>query len=73
MHRAWVAETFGPDVAHLPESERRATLDLLSVVTDVYTWKQLRRDQGASRAVTQARMTALVAAVLASSTGHEEG
>ena len=41
-----------------------ALVDLLVVATDVYTWKLLRRDQGASRAVTEQRMEQLVRAVL---------
>jgi AcrR family transcriptional regulator len=60
MHRAWVAEVFAPYV-----DGDDALVDLLVVATDVYTWKLLRRDRGLSRARTEARMTTLVAAVLA--------
>jgi len=53
-HREWVEAMFGaPELT--PE---------LVVATDVYTWKLLRRDQGASRAVTEQRMERLVRAVL---------
>lgn len=72
VHRAWVEETFGPAVAQLPAAGRTTALDLLAVVTDVYTWKQLRRDQGASRDVVRTRIAALVAAVLASAASAKE-
>lgn len=63
MHRAWVTDAFAP---HLPgdDDERTAAIDLLAVATDVYTWKQLRRDRGLSRARTEERMRHLVRALL---------
>jgi AcrR family transcriptional regulator len=60
VHRAWVAEVFGPLVA-----DDEVLLDLLVVATDVYTWKLLRRDRGLSRSRTEARMKTLVTSVLA--------
>jgi AcrR family transcriptional regulator len=62
MHRSWVATVFAP---HLQGDE--VLLDLLVVVTDVYTWKLLRLDRGLSRSRTLERMTTLVRAVLATS------
>lgn len=63
FHAGWVEEVFAP---YLPDG--RAARDertaLLVVATDVYTWKLLRRDQGASRAATEQRMERLVRAVL---------
>ena len=67
-HRAWVAEVFSPLVAALSDDAREATLDLLVVATDVYTWKLLRRDRGLGRAVTEERLTRLAEAVLAAAT-----
>ncbi len=61
LHRRWVRTVFAPYLG-----EGTATLDLLVVATDVYTWKLLRRDRRLSRARTQALMTHLVEAVLAS-------
>lgn len=63
MHRTWVADAFAP---YLPEEtdDRTALVDLLAVATDVYTWKQLRRDRGLSRARTQERIERLVRALL---------
>ncbi|MDF1606336.1 TetR/AcrR family transcriptional regulator [Nocardioides sp. YIM 152315] len=63
FHRAWVAEVFGP---LLPDvgAEREVLTDLLCVATDVYTWKQLRRDRGLGPAATETRVRALVRALL---------
>ena len=64
MHRTWVETVFAP---HLPGAgaAREARVDLLAVVTDVYTWKQLRRDRGLDRTTTEQRIHTLVAAVTA--------
>jgi AcrR family transcriptional regulator len=64
LHQAWVETVFAP---HLPPAgaRREELVDLLAVACDVYTWQQLRRDRGLDRATTVARMTHLVAALLA--------
>ena len=67
VHRAWVAEVFDQFV----HGDERS-IDLLVVVTDVYTWKLLRRDRRLSRAQTEQRMKDLVAAVLASLNGSTD-
>ena len=63
FHRHWVEEVFAP---HLPAvaDEREELVDLLSVATDVYTWKQLRRDRGLGVAATEQRIRALVSALI---------
>lgn len=63
FHLGWVEKVFAP---HLPAGRpaREERISLLVLVTDVYAWKLLRRDRGASRAVTEQRMTRLVRAVL---------
>ncbi len=63
MHREWNEEAFGP---HLPTdaAEREALVDLLTVVTDVYTWKLLRRDRGLDRTTTERRIHRLVTALI---------
>lgn len=66
VHREWVAATFAPQLAGLPEDEREASVDLLVVATDVYAWKLLRRDRGLSRDVTEQRMRVLAQAVVRS-------
>jgi AcrR family transcriptional regulator len=72
VHRTWVEESFGDRLAHLEPDRRLEALDLLAVVTDVYTWKLLRRDQGSSRTRAEARIAALVAAVLTAAGSREE-
>ncbi|HET9423096.1 MAG TPA: TetR family transcriptional regulator [Nocardioides sp.] len=63
FHARWVQEVFAP---YLPAGRvaRDERVALLVVATDIYTWKLLRRDQGAGRAVTEQRMERLVRAVL---------
>lgn len=63
FHARWVEEVFAP---YLPAGRvaRDERVALLVVATDIYTWKLLRRDQGAGRAVTEQRMERLVRAVL---------
>ena len=46
------------------EAAREARVDLLVVATDVYTWKQLRRDRGLDRGTTTQRIHELVAALI---------
>jgi AcrR family transcriptional regulator len=63
-HSAWLEETFG---GQLPDGarERRRALAALYAVTDVGTWKLLRRDLGHSRAETTTVLEHLVRAALA--------
>lgn len=63
LHREWVADVFAP---YLPEAgeRREALVDLLAVATDVYTWKQLRRDRGLGRAAAEKRIRHLVGSLL---------
>jgi AcrR family transcriptional regulator len=66
LHRAWVEEVFAPFLDRTDDAE--ALTDLLVVVTDVYTWKLLRRDRRLGRDRTEQRMRHLVDAVLAATT-----
>ena len=68
LHRSWVTEAFGPQLAAV--ADPTVTTDLLVVATDVYAWKLLRRDRGLTRSQTGDRMLRLVRAVLAAA---EEG
>ncbi|WP_243057983.1 TetR/AcrR family transcriptional regulator [Nocardioides sp. SR21] len=63
FHRSWVVAVFEPMLPS-PGAERDELVDLLAVATDVYTWKQLRRDRGLSLAATEQRVRALVGALL---------
>ena len=64
FHRSWVAATFGPLLDGLTRHEREDALARLVVVTDVYTWKLLRRDMGYGRDQTQRQITRMVAAMI---------
>jgi AcrR family transcriptional regulator len=63
LHREWVRTVFAPHLPS-PEAAREARVDLLAVATDVYTWKQLRRDRGLDRSTTTQRIRELVAALI---------
>lgn len=56
-HRAWVAKWFGGTMKGV-EQERQVTR--LVVVTDIYTWKLLRRDFGNSRKEVTLLITGLI-------------
>ncbi len=60
-HRKWVTDMIGPLLAR-PTDE---LIDQLVVVTDVYTWKLLRRDRHLSRTETESRMLVLARSVIA--------
>jgi AcrR family transcriptional regulator len=62
-HQGWLAEVFEGRLPSDP-AERRRTLAALHAVTDVYTWKLLRRDLGHGRRATQRIMTDMVRAIL---------
>jgi AcrR family transcriptional regulator len=49
-HRLWVERTFAPLLDALPDAARARRAAGLAALTDVYTWKLLRRDLGLSRA-----------------------
>lgn len=60
VHREWVTEFLGASAADTAES----LIDQLVVVTDVYTWKLLRRDRGLARGAAQERVLGMVEAIL---------
>ena len=64
-HIAWLEATFGEGLPATPVARRRA-LAALYAVTDVGTWKLLRRDLGRSRRDTAAVLAALLRAALES-------
>jgi AcrR family transcriptional regulator len=72
-HRGWVNTAFAATLASLETSARERTLDALVIITDVYTWKLLRRDMGRSTRETAAAMKNLIqATILQSSKQNEE-
>ena len=66
-HEAWVETMFAAALTGLEGACRARRLAQLVAVTDVYTWKLLRRDKGLSRDETVAAMRELVAALHARS------
>jgi hypothetical protein len=50
LHRSWCERVLGPALAGLDAAARARRLAQLVAVTDVLTWKLLRRDAGLSRA-----------------------
>ena len=64
-HRRWVQRQFAPQIDRLDAEHRRATVDALVCVCDVYSWKLLRRDMGRSRGETEATMLAMAEAIIA--------
>jgi AcrR family transcriptional regulator len=63
-HYAWVERVFAPLLEHVPPEQRARGLAQLIAVSDVYTWKILRRDLGMSRVEAEAAVRELVAGIL---------
>jgi AcrR family transcriptional regulator len=62
-HRAWVERTFAPLLAGRRGLPRKRRLAELIAVTDVYTWKLLRRDLGLDKQQTETAIRELVTAL----------
>jgi AcrR family transcriptional regulator len=62
-HQAWVERVFAGTLAGLRGKARSRRIAELVAVTDVYTWKLLRRDKGLDRDQTVAAMRELVLAL----------
>lgn len=71
LHRAWVAQTFA-DRLPIEGGARDALIDALVVVTDVYSWKLLRRDRALSVNGAHRRMQFMTDALLSAGTGTQE-
>ena len=65
LHRERVETVLEPQLRQFSADERERVTDALVCMSDVYTWKLLRRDRGHSRTVTERRMKNLVASILA--------
>ena len=63
-HRSWVESVFTPLLGDLTKPEREEMIDMLVVVTDVFTWKILRRERKLSRKLVEQRMRRLAELVL---------
>jgi len=63
-HRDWVTSAYRPALANLPHATRRRKLAQLTAVTDLATWRLLRRELGLSPDQTTAAIRELVNACL---------
>jgi AcrR family transcriptional regulator len=63
-HNQWVLAAFAEPLAPLGPSARRRALDALVIITDVYTWKLLRRDLARSVRDTAATLKNLILATI---------
>jgi AcrR family transcriptional regulator len=63
-HRKWTANAFAAPLKQLEDSERQQALDAMVILSDVYTWKLLRRDMGRSIRATAATMTKMLQATI---------
>ena len=63
-HRRWVTNAFASSLGKLAAPARQRAVDALVVVTDVYTWKILRRDLGRSVTTVTTTMKQMVLATL---------
>src|SRR5215469_736726 len=59
-HREWARKAFAEALDPLEAPARERALDALVIVTDVYTWKLLRRDMGRSARATAAAIKNLI-------------
>jgi len=62
-HRQWVDSVFAPFLDRLSGVERAQLRAALLVVTDVYSWKLLRRDLGLGRSATEAVLRQMLVAL----------
>lgn len=62
-HRQWVKTVFSEAIAHLDARKRRARVDALVAVTDVFVWKLLRIDLGRGRAEVEAIVNTMAEAL----------
>ena len=63
-HRKWVSDAMADALSKSPADRRQRLLDKLVIVTDVYTWKLLRRDMDRSLATAIATTKGMVDAVI---------
>jgi hypothetical protein len=59
-HWSWVERTFAPLIDGRNRAARKRRIAALVALTDVYTWKLLRRDLGLSRAETERTLVELI-------------
>ncbi|HET7052995.1 MAG TPA: helix-turn-helix domain-containing protein [Solirubrobacterales bacterium] len=63
LHHEWVDRAFGPQLSRRSRAARRQLRAQLIAITDVYTWKLMRRDLGLGRSATVEALGEMVAGV----------
>jgi AcrR family transcriptional regulator len=63
LHHEWVERAFAPQLARRSGAARRLLRAQLIAITDVYTWKLMRRDVGLGRSSTVEALGEMVASV----------
>jgi AcrR family transcriptional regulator len=63
LHHEWVERAFAPQLARRSGAARRLLRAQLIAITDVYTWKLMRRDLGLGRSATVQALGEMVAGV----------
>lgn len=69
-HRLGVETAFAPQLDARQGASRRELLVMLTVFTDVYVWKLLRRDMGFDRAASEAILRKMIGSVLGEEKSH---
>jgi len=69
-HRLGVEAAFAPQLGQRHGSSRRELLTTLTVLTDVYVWKLLRRDMGLDRSTSEAIARKMITSVIAEEKSH---
>jgi AcrR family transcriptional regulator len=64
LHHGWVERAFAPFLEPMAAGQRRRRRGQLVVLTDVFTWRLLRRDLGFGQRQTQLAMTEMIEALL---------
>lgn len=63
LHHEWVERAFAPQLSRRPGAARRRLRAQLIAITDVYTWKLMRRDLGLGRSATIEALREMVGGV----------
>ena len=63
-HRRWVGNVLAELLGRLDAAAQQRALDALVIVTDVYTWKLLRRDMGRSVSASIATVQQMIQGIL---------
>jgi AcrR family transcriptional regulator len=69
-HRDGVKTAFAPQLEKLRGSARAQLLTMLTVLTDIYVWKLLRRDMGLGRSAAEAIVERMILSVTKQEASH---